>query len=220
MNSPPDIDTLADHIIAAMPRLDATDQRICLTLLRQLARGAPVTTHRLAVEAELPEAQIIERLDRVGGVFRDRERRVVGFMGLTLVEMGNHRIHLDGRSLAAWCAWDTLFLAELLGESISVSSRSPVRGVEISLSVTSSGPTGLRPPETVVSFVIPKAEFGADVIQSFCHFVHFFASTADSEAWAAQHPDAFVLSVNDAHRLGQLTNRAVFGDALVSAGGS
>ncbi|MHB1834417.1 MAG: organomercurial lyase [Solirubrobacteraceae bacterium] len=48
-------------------------------------------------------------------VFRDGDGRVVGFMGLSVVEFGGHRIELDGRRLTAWCAWDTLFLPGLLG---------------------------------------------------------------------------------------------------------
>ncbi len=35
-----DIDALAGKLIAAMPQLDATKQRIALTLVRQLACGA------------------------------------------------------------------------------------------------------------------------------------------------------------------------------------
>jgi alkylmercury lyase len=167
--------------------------------------------------ADLPEAQITDALDRLPGVFRDAEQRVVGFMGLTVIEMGQHRIHLDGRALSAWCAWDTLFLPELLGETVSVTSRSPASDAAISLTVTPSGPTDLQPPDTVVSFLLPETDFDADVIQRFCHFVNFFASPDDSERWTHEHPGTFLLSVDDAYRLGQLTNHAVFGAVLAAA---
>src|SRR4051794_21271584 len=101
MTNVPDIDALADMLTAAMPRLDATEQRIALTLIRQLALGAPVGASQLATEAELSQAQIANTLDHLPGVFRDGQHRVVGFMGLTVVEMGHHRIHLDGRALSA-----------------------------------------------------------------------------------------------------------------------
>ena len=77
--------------------------------------------------------------------------------------------------------------------------------------MTPTGPIEIRPPDTVVSFLLPETEFDAEVIQRFCHFVHFFASPEDGERWTAQHPGTFLLSVDDAYSLGQLTNRAAFG---------
>jgi len=214
MTDAPDIEALANRLTAAMPRFDPVEQRVALTLLRQLALGKAVTVSEVASAAELPEKQASAVVDRLDGFFRD-EQRVIGFMGLSVEEMGRHRLHIDGRTLSAWCAWDTLFLPELLGEGdMEVTSRSPASDAAIELTVTATGPTDLQPPEAVVSMLLPDGEFGADVMQRFCHFVHFFASPQDSERWMAEHPDTFVLSVEDAYRLGQLTNHAVFGDAL------
>ena len=219
MSKPPDIETLAGRLLAAMPRLDVTEQHIAVILYRELAMGQPVSAGRVAAVADVPEAQAADTLEHLSGVFRDDQQRIVGFMGLTIREMGEHRIRLGSRILSAWCAWDTLFLPELLGQTADVSSRSPASGAEIAMTVKSTGPVGLRPPSTVVSFLLPDGEFDADVIQSFCHFVHFFASPGDSEAWTAEHPRTFLLSVDDAYRLGQLTNRAIFGDVLAAAVG-
>ena len=60
----------------------------------------------------------------------------------------------------------------------------------------------------------PGEQFDDDVIRSFCHFVHFFASPGDARAWLADHAQIFLLSVEDAFELGRLTNRLVYGDAL------
>lgn len=219
MPDAPDIHELADKLTAAMPRLNPREQQVALALIRQLALAAPVSANRLAEEADLPEAQVADALERLPGVFRDNEQRVVGFMGLTIVEMGHHRIHLGGFTLSAWCAWDTLFLPELLGASAArVVSRAPTGDEVISLTVTPDGLTDVRPPETVVSFLVPKAGFNADIIQSFCHFIHFFASSEAGAAWTAEHPGTFLLSVDDAYRLGHLTNQATFGAALAGGG--
>jgi alkylmercury lyase len=136
-------------------------------------------------------------------------------MGLAVVEMGHHRIHVDVRRLSAWCAWDTLFLPELLGEIAYVTSRSPTSEGEISVTVTPTGPIDLAPADTIVSLLLPEPEFDAGVIQRLCHFVHFFASPEDGEEWTAEHPGTCLLSVEDAYSLGELTNRAAFGAALV-----
>lgn len=218
MNAAPDIEELADKLAAAMPRLEPREQQVALALIRRLALAAPVRVDRLAEEADLTEAQVADALERLPGVFRDDQQRVVGFMGLTIVEMGHHRIHLDGFTLSAWCAWDTLFLPELLGASAHVVSRDPNGEEAISLTVTPDGLTDVRPPETVVSFLVPETGFDADIIQSFCHFVHFFPSVEAGAVWTAEHPGTFLLSVADAYQLGQVTNQATFGTALVGAG--
>jgi hypothetical protein len=87
MTNAPDIDALAERLAAAMPRLDATGQLIALTLSRRLALGAPVGVGGLATADEPSEAQVADALDRLPGVFRDDQQRVVGFMGLTVVEI-------------------------------------------------------------------------------------------------------------------------------------
>jgi alkylmercury lyase len=217
MTNAPDINELADRLTAAMPRLDTPEQQIAVALIRELGLGAPVSVSQLATAAGLSETQTAQTLERFPGVFRDEEQRIVGFMGLTVIEMGHHRIHLDGQTLSAWCALDTLFLPELLGAAATVTSRSPVSDAEISLTVTPAGPSDVQPPQAVVSLLLPEGEFGADVIQRFCHFVHFFTSPEDTEAWTAEHPGTFLIGVEDAYRLGQRMNQAVFGDALAPA---
>ena len=189
-------------------------QQAALTLLRLLAHGEPVEVRRLSEAVALPTAYVDETLDRSPGVLRDDHRRVIGFMGLSITQISDHRIHIDGRVLSAWCAWDTLFLPELLGETARVTSRCPRTGGGISLTVTPDGPADVAPPETVISFLVPETRFDANVMQSFCHFVHFFVSAAAATSWTAEHPGTFTLSVDEAYRLGKLTNRASFGAAL------
>ena len=208
------IDALAAQIAAAMPDVDPALQQAALTLLRLLAKGEPVGVRRLADALGLPAAYLDETLERSPGVLRDDQRRIIGFMGLSVAPISEHRLHVERRSLWAWCAWDTLFLPELLGETARVSSRCPSTGAAISLSVTPDGPADPAPRETVASFLVPEQQFDANVLQSFCHFVHFFASPDAAASWIAEHPGTFSLSIDDAYRLGKLTNRASFGAAL------
>lgn len=208
------IDALAAQVAAAMPELDPRLQAAALTLLRALAQGDPVDVRRLAELLALPVGYIDETLERSPGVFRDQQRRVTGFMGLSIIEVSEHRIRLEGRVLWARCAWDALFLPELVGQSAGVSSRCPSTGRSISLTVTPTGVTDLAPPEAVVSFLLPETRFDANVVQSFCRFVHLFASRDAAAGWSAEHPGTFSLAIDDAYRLGQLTNRATFGAAL------
>jgi alkylmercury lyase len=197
-----------------MPELDPTLQQAALTLLRLLAQGEPIDVQRLAEALALPADYLDETLDASPGVFRDDRRRVTGVLGLSVVEVGDHRIHLDGRSLSARCAWDTLYLPELLGERARVTSRCPATGTGISLTVTPTGVADLVPPDTVVSFLVPEEKFDSDVVESFCDFIYFFASPEAAASWRPLHPGTFTLTVDDAYRLGQLTNHASFGAGL------
>ncbi|MGH7575101.1 MAG: organomercurial lyase [Longimicrobiales bacterium] len=40
----------------------------------------------------------------------------------------HHRFEIDARTLGTWCAWDSLFIPELLGEAARVQSTDPETG--------------------------------------------------------------------------------------------
>lgn len=212
------LDLLAQQVTAARHISDPDDQRIALTLLRLLGQGEPVDTDQLSEALALPASRIEQTLKRWPEAFRDDEGRVNALMGLSIAEIGEHRIHLDRRTLSAWCAWDTLFLPELLGEPASVSSRCPTTGERISLHVTRTGPADPSPASIVISFLEPQSAFDANVISSFCRYVHFFASPRAAEAWTGEHPGTFQLSLDEAWRLAWRTNHATFGAGLGQAG--
>ena len=58
----------------------------------------------------------------------------------------------------------------------------------------------------MVSFLSPEGRFDGNVITSFCHFIHFFASRRAGEQWIARHPGTFLLSLADAFELARLSN--------------
>ena len=112
---------------------------------------------------------------------------MLGFGGLAAAPM-SHKLDLEGRTLWTWCAWDSLFIPEILGEQARIESRDPHTGGTIRLTVTPEGVRSQEPETIVVSFVAPDAELfnsSADnVMASFCHFVFFFESRESGEAWA------------------------------------
>lgn len=140
---------------------------------------------------------------------------MIGFWGLTITRLSpTHRLEVDGRNLFAWCAWDTLFLPGILAVTARVESVCPTTGEAITLVVSPEGVVETSHPSAMVSFLVPDQAFDADVIQSFCHFVHFFASEDAGQAWTAKHPGTFLLSLEDAFELGRLVNALNFPFAL------
>ena len=204
---------LADKLVTAVPRQDLTSQRVAVKLYRLLAEGNPVPVGRLAETLKLSGETVSEILSRYP-VFYDDQSTVVGFGGLTVAEMPPHLFVVEGRKLYTWCAWDSLFIPGILRMAVDVTSRDPVTHSEISLTVTPQGVKHVNPKGTVVSFLMPDRTFDRDVIASFCRFVHFFGSRESGAAWTARHPGTFLLSVEDAFALGQLTNARNFGDAI------
>lgn len=214
---PIDTAALSEQVACCTEDLDPRAQRAQLVLFRLLAEGAPVEPERLAAGASLPESDLRALLGRWHGVHWDDRGRIGAFQGLSVVE-APHRLRVDGRDLYAWCAWDTLFLPELIGRPAEVESTCPVTGRAVSLRVGREGPSQLSPPEAALSFIRPGASFADDTIASFCRFVHFFASAEAAEAWTRRHPGTFVISVEQGFEIGRRANAAQLGAALAERG--
>lgn len=197
----------------ALPELDAEGQRIAISVYRLMAAGRPVLPAEVAAASGAGQDVVKDALGTWPAVFRDENGRLVGFWGLTVAEMPPHQIEAGGVKLWAWCAWDTLFLPELLDMTIRVTSVSPGRGEAVELSVAPDRVQSVSPADVLVSFLKPDAPFDSDVITSFCHFVHFFPSPISGEQWVGTHPGTFLISLADAYELAGISNRR-FKDAL------
>ena len=150
-------------------------------------------------------------------VYPAKDGGVLGFGGLSAAPMP-HRFKLDGRALWTWCAWDSLFIPEILGEVARVESKDPQSGATIRLTVTPEGVEAKEPATTVVSFVAPDAkQFNSsadNVMASFCHFVFFFESRESGEAWATDHEGTFLVTLDEAADLAKRMNARSWGAAL------
>ena len=187
------------------------EQLLARTMVSLLGAGEPIDAGRLADAFGSSATEVNARLAEVPGVYRDDEGRVVGLWGLSVVEMP-HRLHVDDRELYAWCAWDTLFLPIVLGEEVAVESTCPTTGEPITLTVSPHGFRDVSPSSAVMSFLRPReGGFTGDVIGSFCHFVHYFASPDAAEGWVADHEGTFQISIEDGFELARFWAARVFG---------
>jgi alkylmercury lyase len=212
------IDKLADALVAAAPDLDPAGQRLFIATYRLLAAGHPVTAAEVAAATGLAEPAVADALGRWPGVFTDSQDRVTGFWGLAIGELSPaHRFESGGRVLYACCAWDTLYLPARLGQDGHVTSACPVTGDLIELAAGPDGITGTSHPGAVVSFLQPDGPFDAGVVQSFCHFVHFFASRQAGEQWVREHPGTFLLTLGEASDLAARVNQQMFPAVLGGA---
>lgn len=208
--------TLTAALTAAFPPLAPGERRMAIELYRLLLRGKPVTSSDVASSVGADPTEVEAALGRWPGVFRDRKGRIVGFWGLALRGMP-HRMSTSEGDITTWCALDPLIIAPLVTDRARIESKDPVSGEPIRLTVTPHGVTDLEPTSTRMSMLIPEGPFDHDVVQSFCHFVHFFAAEDSGQRWVADHPGTFLLSIDEAV---EVANRftEVFRDALGASG--
>lgn len=212
-----DLTALARSIEDRFPKLSERGRLVSLAVHRALAYGKPVPDYAIAAAAHLDIAEVREEMEGWPGVYRNESGRIVGFWGLALDETP-HGFEVDGRKLFTWCAWDTLFLPEILCKAATVRSHSPVTGAPITLHVDADGvtPGGVTPRDSdmVLSFVDPQRcdVEGDRVISTFCHHILFFSSRAEGEAWARERDDGtFLLSLEEAFTVGRACNALRYG---------
>jgi len=211
------LDELATNIVGCFPRLNFLEQQLSLDLYRLLADGQPVPRTAIAEKLKISVEQVIRILDPWPGVFSDEQNRVVGYWGLSLpaAYKSPHTLRMNGLTLAAWCAWDTLFLPQLVGHTADIESASPGGAGTIRLTVTPQRVERVEPLGAQMSVPVPDAqEMQKSVVASFCHFVHFFPSRQAGEDWTAKHVGTFLLSVHEAYILARLKNEAQYRDVL------
>ena len=175
------------------------DTDLMVPLLRLLAAGDPVPVELLAEAAGGTVDDVRRSLAAVPDTEYDDQGRIIG-QGLTL-RPTPHRFTVAGQELYTWCALDTLIFPALLKATARVESSSPVSGETIRVTVDpADGVTSVEPATAVVSLVNPEQL--NSIRSSFCNQVHYFTSTADAAGWLAEHPDAEVVSVAEAHQTG------------------
>ena len=202
----PDLDRLSRIFIDGFPAMNADEQKLALKLYALLAEGRPVAHEQLAQALDRPTIEIQKTLDAWPGVFYDDDHRVVGFWGIA-VGGTQHRVEVNGKTVFTWCAWDTMFIPELLNATAKVTSTCAATGDAINLMISPNGTESVEPKEAVVSFLIPdEDELKQDVTTSFCHFVYFFRDRSAGEQWVAEHAGTFLLSIEDAFTVGKKMN--------------
>lgn len=207
----PTIEEISRAFIDGFVTLDDEEQRLTRVLYRLLATGRPAPPDAIAGEAGWPVVEVVQRLDAWPAVFRNTDGAVVGFWGLAAEEVSEHRLEIEGVGTAwAWCAYDTLFIPPLLGVPARVTSPCPTTRETIRLTVSRDGVEDLEPATAVSSMLTPDMPFGDDVVQTLCHYVHFFASPDAAERWTGNHPGTFQLSVADAFEVARRANAGVF----------
>lgn len=200
-----EFEPVAAGILALFSPLSATEQRLSLALYRLLAKGAPVSNEALANAIEMEAGAIERTLATWPALYRDGSGCIVGYAGLT-ISGTKHRMRIAGRTLYAWCAWDTLFLPSLLGASAEVESRCAASGERITLTVHPDR-VELEERKPFVSLIVPARDKAwTDIVSHFCCHVQFLADEDAASDWTARNPGSHIATLEQAWELGQRRN--------------
>jgi alkylmercury lyase len=166
--------------------------------IRLLSYGEPVDLDRLAAAAGRSVEDVATELDAQPSAERDDAGRLVGLV-LTL-RPTRHRFTVNGRTLYAWCATDTLMVPVVLGRPGIVESTCPQTRRPIRIELSPDAVDHVDPQDAVVSAVRPIGRL-ENVRASTCNHGHFFSSAGAAAEWAREHPSGYIHPVEEAFRL-------------------
>ena len=196
-----ELEELAARITAPMRTMDGEVLfEIVPPTVDLLAKGKPASPEEIAAAAGKTPEEVRVVLDQFPSAEWDDQGRVVG-LGLTL-RPTPHRFEVGGHTLFAWCALDTLMLPIILERPASIESPCRGTGELVRVEVTPTGIEAVESPSAIVSIVV--AQDLTNIRSVGCNNTHFFRSPEAASRWLEKHPEATILPVEDAFRLGRL----------------
>ena len=205
----PSLETIAERL---SEQLRCEQEELCRPIVQEITRGKPVTPAALRASLQVRQPELEQRLARLpSDVEFDRAGNIVG-LGVTLVPT-THRVQMGGKLLYTWCAFDTVLLPPQLDVQAQVQSTCPASGQPITFVATPQGTVlDLLPAGSVMSLIVP-AERGDCTRATFCQQSLFFQSEQAAATFLVDHPEALLLSVEEAAYVGRLVAHSCSMDA-------
>lgn len=192
------LDTLARRLTE---QLQCEQEDLCCSILQHVSRGEPVSKATLATTLQISQDELEHRLARLPDTEYDHDGTLVGW-GVTL-RPTRHRFRINGKVLFTWCAFDTVLFPPTLGQAAQVSSTCPSTAQPITFVATPQGVVkDLTPAHSVMSLIIPTNRQGC-LRTTFCEHSLFFHSEQAASSYLASHPEAVLLSIEDAATVGK-----------------
>lgn len=197
------VETVRFYATRLAAHLDCTQDNACRQMMQVMAEtGQALAPVHLARRLQMSQVNLAEYLARVPDTEFDAQGNIVGW-GLTLVPTP-HQFRVKERALFTWCAFDTVLFPPLLQLEARVQSVCSASGQPITFTAIPTGIADLVPATSVLSLILPAAR--CDCVRStFCQHSLFFQTEAAAAPWLALHPEAVLLSIEEAAALGHLT---------------
>jgi alkylmercury lyase len=219
MHHPP-LEAIATRLLEHA-RCAEQDLDLCSHIASAVLSGKPFTPTVLASSLSTNQHDLSQRLARLPGVEFDHRGRILGW-GFTLVPT-SHQVRIGGKQLFAWCAFDTIQFPPALHVEAQIHSTCPVTGAPIQFVVTTEGEIqdlteaqarlSLLIPEHCVTsgntrLIVPEHDGKGEGIPrgcpAFCEQSLFFQSEEAASTFLTMHPQAMLLSLEEAAQLARL----------------
>ncbi len=189
-------------------------QRLTISAYRLLAKGKPCSIAEIGLatglDPKIVEEQICSLPDNT--LERNGDGDIVALIGLSLTE-GNHRFIVNGNHLFTWCAFDGIFLPELIGLPAVLKSSCRQTGNAITINVSPGGIEQSDPSSAVLSLVSPDAETCRTNIRgAFCNHVNLFESYDAFALWSKVNGGELAIDMGDAAIMAKRRNFERFPD--------
>ncbi len=165
-------------------------------VLALLAEGRPVRIGEVAESLHVSRDEAKAWLVRFGAEF-DAGGDLVG-LGLTSVPTP-HKFEVDGHSLYAWCAGDTLIFPVILGKTARVESTDPISGAKVRLVATPQGAEKIEPSTAMLSW--PRHADSSDIRGTVCYPSLWFASRETAQKYASKNSGVTIHAPEDFREL-------------------
>lgn len=212
----PSLDLLAAKLAA---HLDCTQDVVCQHIMQVLVEtGQPLSLIHLARRLQMSQENLAAHLAHVLDTEFDEQGNIVGW-GITLLPT-QHQFVLSERPLFTWCAFDTVLFPPLLQVEAHIQSSCFTTSQPITFVATRSGGIAdLLPATSVLSLILP-AERCDCVRSTFCEQSLFFHSEEAALPWMELHPDAVLLSIEEAAVLGHMVAHRWPHESAAESGGN
>ena len=121
MNS---LQSTVEQLQKLLPNLKKEERQISKLLYQKLALGKSVSIETIANELQKPIQEIQDHLKQMAYVEYCAASEISAYRGVTLNQT-KHNVFHNNSKIYTWCAFDTLFLADLLVKPVSISSICP-----------------------------------------------------------------------------------------------
>ena len=161
-------------------------QRVRLFILEHfLEHAAPPVVEQLMAEFSLSRAEATDLLDEL-----EAARHIALVKGTARILMAfpfsaiatPFRTTVRGLSHFANCAWDAIAFHAMLGDEIRVDSFCHHCAAPIEIELREGRATRVDPPETLVYFALPPAQWWDDIVTTCGSTMVFFASPEHRDA--------------------------------------
>lgn len=202
----PSLETIAKRLIE-LSRCGQQDLELCSQIVRRVMGGQPVSPTALSSSLQMSQRDLSHRLACLPDVEVDQRGEILGW-GFTLVPTA-HQVQIRGKQLFAWCAFDTIQFPPALHVEAHIQSTCPQTGSPIRFAITSEGEVRhLTPTQACMSLIVPD-QCGHEgntpsVRTTFCEQSLFFQSEEAASMFLAGHPEALLLSLEEAAWLARL----------------